>query len=163
LGAALLRPSLHRLVVYEPPLNIDITVVEEEALAEVEAAAATGDLGRIVGVGLRRCVRLPDHLVDALRRTRRWPFMVQHAAKWPLELRALRGMEPGAERYRTISVPTLLVAGERTPIRHHHRVGVDALSAVLPDARLVEIGSSGHEAHLEAPDALAAELKRFLR
>lgn len=163
LGAALVHRDVDRLVAYEPPLSIHEPVVPADALADVEAAAGRGDLDTVVDIGLRRCVRLADAQVDALRRTRAWQDMVQHGAKWALELRALHEMDPGAGRYAAIVTPTLLPVGATTPKGHHHRVAAEALAATLPNSRVVEIAGAAHLAHLEAPDALARALREFLR
>ena len=162
LGAALVHDGLARLVAYEPPLSIDVAVVPPDALVEIEDAAERGDVARAVEVGLRRCVRLGDEQVESVKRSRVWPEIVGHGAKWPLELRALHEMQPGAARYAAISVRTLLPVGQATPAGHHHRVAAETLLAVMPDARLAEIAGSGHQGHVEAPDALARELRTFL-
>jgi pimeloyl-ACP methyl ester carboxylesterase len=161
LGAALLHPDLDRLVAYEPPLNIGEPVVPADALADVEAAVDRGDVESTIDIGLRRCVRLPDGEVDELKTIPIWQDLVRHGTTWPRELRVVHEKAMGVEEYAAISVPTLLPVGEATP--QHHRVAAEALLAVMPDARLVNIAGTGHEGQLEAPEQLARELTEFLR
>ncbi|MBW3668453.1 MAG: alpha/beta hydrolase [Actinobacteria bacterium] len=159
LGAAA-APELDRVVLYEPPLNIDDRVVPDDALAEVDAAEKRGDVAGVVEVGLRRCVRMPDGLVDAIKGSELWAELVRNGRPWARELRAIRDLPFGVERYRSIAAPVLLPVGETTQV--HHRRAAEALSRALPDATIVELPGVGHEAHVLAPDLLAEHLASFL-
>jgi pimeloyl-ACP methyl ester carboxylesterase len=60
----------------------------------------------------------------------------------------------------SISVPTLLIAGERdqaAPLKTMQR-----MAAAIPGARIEVIADAGHMAHLEKPDAFRAALMPFL-
>jgi pimeloyl-ACP methyl ester carboxylesterase len=60
-----------------------------------------------------------------------------------------------------ITIPTLLLYGEldrRSPLHV-----AEELHAAITTSRLVVIPGTGHDANLEAPDAFAAEVRRFLR
>jgi pimeloyl-ACP methyl ester carboxylesterase len=160
LGAALLHGELERLVAYEPPLTVTEPVVPADALTEMEAAAERGDLETVVDVGLRRCVRVPREQLDGLRKTPMWRDMVRHATTWPREMRALHEKKAGVEEYAGITARTLLPVGTLT--QNHHRAAAEALLAVMPDARMVEIPGAGHQGHGGAPDVLATELTSFL-
>lgn len=77
---------------------------------------------------------------------------------------ALRGLGPGSmpplwERLGELRMPALLLAGERDL---KFRAVLDEAASRMPDARRVDIAGAGHAAHLERPDAFAAEVVRFL-
>ncbi len=61
---------------------------------------------------------------------------------------------------RTISAPTLVVAGDDDIIAGS--VSADAMIQELPDARLVTIPDSGHFVYIEQPEAFRAALTDFL-
>jgi len=77
-------------------------------------------------------------------------------AEWPLHGIA----EDITEQARMISVPALVIAGEKDQVEP---LGVlrDNLVPYLSDARLVEIPATGHLIPLEAPDALAHAIASF--
>lgn len=161
LGAALSYENLERLILYEPPLNLDGLVIPPDALADIESAARRGDFEIAVDIGLRRCIRLPNALVDDLRTRPIWDDMVRHGKTWPREIRAIHEMEPGVDAYRAIEARTLLPVGARTAA--HHRAAAQALLGVLPDAERIELPDAGHQAHLEITDRFASVLMEFLR
>lgn len=160
LGAAQ-NAALDRLALYEPPLNIDSAVVPDDVAAIFEESSGAGDTSRVLEIGLERCVRMPREVVRALQSSPTWPHMVRNGSRWGRELLAIRGLPPGVARYADVATPTLLIVGETT--QPHHRHAVDALAETMPAARVAEIPGVGHEAALLAPDALAAELRAFLR
>ena len=59
----------------------------------------------------------------------------------------------------TISVPTLLVWGDRDDFVP--RSDQDALPARIPDAELKVYAGGGHAAHWEEPERFAADLAEF--
>lgn len=65
------------------------------------------------------------------------------------------------EAARTVSVPTLVIAGGRDrllPVHHSRR-----LAETLPDAELLELPDVGHVAMLERPEEVTAALDAFAR
>ncbi len=81
---------------------------------------------------------------------REWAFDRLHRTPSPSVFQAALFIE----YLRAITVPTLVVAGEKG-----YRLGDEAdRLAVIPDARLVELPAVGHMMHWEAPEALADTL-----
>jgi pimeloyl-ACP methyl ester carboxylesterase len=89
-------------------------------------------------------------------------FMVQNARRlgtagkvmFPIPNRRL------SKRLYRLSAPTLIVgAGEDSLITEPY---LDAWQAHLPAAEVTAVAGAGHLANLEAPDALAATITRFL-
>jgi pimeloyl-ACP methyl ester carboxylesterase len=60
-----------------------------------------------------------------------------------------------------VTVPTLLVAGERDDLAPP--AGQRALLGLFPDARLSILAGVGHLTHYEAPDRVAAQIDRFVQ
>lgn len=59
-----------------------------------------------------------------------------------------------------VTCPTLILRGEDSPLLT--REGALSMSRYLPNAQLVEIPASGHNLHIEAPDAVVAAILDFL-
>lgn len=77
---------------------------------------------------------------------------------------SLRGMGPAAheplwDRLGEIRAPTLVVSGELDP--RYRRIG-EEMVALLPGARHVVVGGSGHAVHLERPAEFARSVRGFL-
>jgi pimeloyl-ACP methyl ester carboxylesterase len=73
---------------------------------------------------------------------------------------ALEALGDRLAAYAKIEVPVLLVTGDRSPAHLHRRL--DALQAVLPDARRVTMHGQAHNAERSAPERLAAIVGRFV-
>lgn len=61
--------------------------------------------------------------------------------------------------WATIRCPTLIVRGAQGNFDAQH---VEHLARQLSDGRSITIPGAGHDVHLDAPTALAAELGHFL-
>jgi pimeloyl-ACP methyl ester carboxylesterase len=107
--------------------------------------------------------RLDDLLLDVdVANTRRnvesWLSLIACIADWR-RLRYRRELILG-ERWRTLTTPTLLVWPE------HDAWGSpeegEALVAMNPNLRLVQVPGAGHNAWIDDPETVVAELERFL-
>lgn len=68
-----------------------------------------------------------------------------------------------AAHWRTIAqiaCPTLLVSAADSPFTTP--AAQERMAAAMPDARLIEIAGSGHDVHIDQPEAFVAQLKMFL-
>jgi pimeloyl-ACP methyl ester carboxylesterase len=83
-------------------------------------------------------------------------------AKWA-EIRAdsaaLIAYRPRYRELASLTVPTVLVGGERSALYFRHTL--DALAAVLPAARREVVAGAGHMLHAEAPRRFAEILVEF--
>jgi pimeloyl-ACP methyl ester carboxylesterase len=59
-----------------------------------------------------------------------------------------------------IRMPTLLIAGERSPASFHHVV--DGLGSALRDSRRVVIPNASHASNIDNPKAFEREVLTFL-
>jgi pimeloyl-ACP methyl ester carboxylesterase len=63
------------------------------------------------------------------------------------------------DKWRALTVPTLLVRGEQGEVS---RADGGQMAAANPMVETVTVAGAGHDVHLDAPDAWRAELERFL-
>jgi hypothetical protein len=70
--------------------------------------------------------------------------MVDTVHTLPREIRAVGGFTFGAERYRAITVPTVLLAGSESP--PELRRGVELVQGAVNDALVVVMDGVDHEA-----------------
>lgn len=159
LGAASLA-GVHRLVLVEPPLPLTGPLVMPEDIAEIDELLDRGDVEQAVVIGLRRGVRMSPAALEARRTGPDWPATLTRGAAWLREFPELNRLPLGAEHYRTIDVPTLLVWGTATP--EHHREAVEALAEAMPNARVVSFEGYGHDVATAAAEQFAPVLCEFL-
>jgi proline iminopeptidase len=64
------------------------------------------------------------------------------------------------DKLKKLRMPTLILHGRHDPIPLEW---AEELAALLPEARLVVLEKSGHVPHVEEPEEMFAEIRRFLR
>lgn len=80
--------------------------------------------------------------------------LIRWVHKGPLDFRALLDDPTPADAYRRLTFPVLVLRGERAP--PPTRAVAEALAALLPESRIVEIPGAGHMGPLtHAPDVCA--------
>ena len=174
LGAALLTPSIGRLVVYEgapsPPGADELgrelgrgggsgyrpAGVERRIAALVEA----GDRDAALETFMREIVRMPPADLAAFRADPIWPV---RAAAVGTTLRELEGEASSAaslEALAGVGQPVLQLLGgdSATPFRE----ATEALDARLRDGRVVVIDGARHAAHHTHVPEFAAAVEAFL-
>lgn len=158
---ALLRspPDGGKLVLYEPPLPIDEPVVGA-ALQTYRTAIAENRFEDALLAGFRDFVRLPEDELATLRKSMIWRQALKLAPTWLPELEVTAKLPLGAERYRAITAPTLLLIGGETAA--HHRRAVAGLQRTMPAAQIATIAGHGHTAHTTASARVAATIAEFL-
>lgn len=67
---------------------------------------------------------------------------------------------PALERLHEVAAPTLLMVGSED--QPEVRALSERLAAGIPGARLLVVQGAGHHANMEAPDAVLAEVRRWL-
>ena len=177
---AALTGAFERLALFEPPLVVagsastDWVERAEQEAARGDTAAVLVTVMRGAELGPAAVRRLPRRLLErmtmamAAREETAGGELVGFAdlaATLPYDGRIVIETADTAERYRAVTVPTLLLGAARSP-RYLH-TALDALAAVLPDVRRVELPKIGHAATENAdrrgrPDLVAAELGPFL-
>lgn len=152
------RAPVGRLVLYEPPLRWNsrwesiLNRFRDHLDAEDPEAAAT--------LFFREEAQLSEDDLSALRSSPHWPVMTARAWLCLREWDAIRDAGLQVDRYRDLSVPTLLLAGTETD--DHPTFATHQLEQVLPNARTEMLDGQGHMAHQAVPDAVARVVSRFL-
>jgi len=159
LGAAL-RTPVARLILYEPPLPVGGPVAGPY-LIDYRNAIAEGDFDRALEIGYTRFAAIPASRIPSMRITPEWAQAKALAPTWTREIEEIDRLGPSLDRYRTLSVPTLLLLGsESAP--HPLKDTSEALSRTLANARLSEMSGQGHIANLRAPALVAERVRAFL-
>jgi pimeloyl-ACP methyl ester carboxylesterase len=159
LEAALRTGSITSLILYEgwPDVDEDLTVLPDY-LRPMEELVAAGRYAESLEYG-----ESPEDVAE-WRRDPQWASWVSAAATFPREIRAsyrFWSAHPAVSgRWRRLSIPILLLCGERNPSQG--RLGAAQLATSLSDSRTLELPGQGHRAHEEAPEVLAAAVLSFL-
>ena len=176
--AALARPDITRLALYEPPLAFDGVVHGDWApqyerqlttgkpgAALVTVLKATADrtslirwiprrpMGAALDFAIKRTAGRAAH--DGVMSPRELIPTVLHDAQ------TVNGAAGALERFGVLSCRSRLLGGSRSA--RNLTASLDGLSRVLPDARRAVLHGTGHTApdNRHQPDRVAAELHRF--
>jgi pimeloyl-ACP methyl ester carboxylesterase len=162
LGAAQLTPNIASLVLYEPPvIGMGPDELPSAMLAEIDALIAQDRRDEATGLIYRAVVGWSAEEIEQLRSDTSWSRREASAHTVPRELRAI-GPEyhfPWGS-FRQFDRPTLLLTGELSPA--HMRACVGALSAVLPNCRVVELKSQAHAGFRTATKLVIGEALNFV-
>src|ERR1017187_8476850 len=176
--AALARPDITRLALYEPPLAFD-GVVHGDWAPEYERQLTTGKHGAALVTVLKATADRTSLIRWIPRRPmgaaldvpiERAPARAAHdGVVTPRELippvlhdaQAVNGAAGALERFGVLSCRILLLGGSRSA--RNLTASLDGLSRVLPDARRAVLHGTGHTApdNRHQPDRVAADLHRF--
>jgi pimeloyl-ACP methyl ester carboxylesterase len=142
------------MTLYEPPIRVPGGTGQDGLTERLIELVAGGDRDAAVTSFMVDGVRVPEALLDAMRRTPFWATAVALAHTLPLDTR-LRD-ESGLDGLAGLDMPVLLLLGERSDERM--RTGVEALAATLPNRVLEILPNQAHNALREAPDLLAERM-----
>lgn len=124
--------------------------------ADLAAAVAAGDRGAAVRMFLTTAVGMPRLVPAAMRLTPTWRRLtaVAHTLPYDDELVARHRSGQAPER-RDVDVPTLVLAGGRSP--QWMRDGARAVAASVPDARFGAVPGQTHDPEPAAVAPLVAQ------
>jgi pimeloyl-ACP methyl ester carboxylesterase len=152
LEAALLTDNLRTLVLYEPPLGVSFP---PGFFGRLEAALAAGDRDRAIETMMAEVVGLSPAELTALRASPSWAALVSTAHTLPREVRAVEEYRFDPERFRRLTLPAVLLAGELSP-EPLRVAGMALAQRALPHARVVTMPGVGHEAVETGPGVFTA-------
>jgi len=157
LGAAAAGGPFGRIAVYEPPGS---ETVSPDWVDRVSSLVAEGKPGRAMVSFLMEIIGLTSSEVDELKAAPpAYDILGVLADTLPREGKALLAVDVPALASE-ISVPVLLLLGERSP-KWAHDITVRT-GAAIAGSELVVLPGVGHEAIDATPQVLVRELGRFL-
>ncbi|PVZ10954.1 alpha/beta fold hydrolase [Actinomycetospora cinnamomea] len=161
LEGALRSRNVRTLALYEPSLEgAGTEIYPREVIERLERLLQAGDRDGVVATTAREVAGQPPEVVDAMRLQPAWRARVAAAHTVPRELRAVTTYRFEPERFRELTVPTLLLSGSESP--PGYRTAVEAVDGALPDSRVVVMPGQGHGAVDTGTDLYTAEVVRFV-
>jgi pimeloyl-ACP methyl ester carboxylesterase len=149
------------LVLYEPPLPLPgVPIYPEGVIDRLDALLDAGDRSAVLTTFMREVVRMPEYELDLFKSSPAFPARLAAAHTLPRELRAHEAYRFEPERFENLRVPTLLLLGGDSP--QFFRSATEALTAILPNSRIVELPGQQHIAMDTAPDIFIREVVTFL-
>ena len=155
-----LTSSVERLILYEPALPTGEPVFEADAVERMQVLIDRGKLEEAMEVFLRELVMIPDHELEAYRRTDLWEARIPTIRTVPRELETDRTYTFRPERFSGLTTPTLLLLGADSPSLY--RSAIEILDAVLPESEVEVVSGQQHMAHHRAPEEVAEAVRRFV-
>jgi pimeloyl-ACP methyl ester carboxylesterase len=162
LEAANRLSSIERLALYELPYVVDDTrrPIPSNWADHLAEMAATDQRAEAVRYFLRDCVGVPRPVVALMRFMPAWSKLKAVAHTLPYDARIVGDLGRGAplpsDRWTGVAVPTLAVAGGKSPV--WMRNAMRALAAALPSARYETLAG---QTHVVKPARLAPVLEEF--
>jgi pimeloyl-ACP methyl ester carboxylesterase len=161
LEATLLTQHIRKLVLYEPPIpSPGVQIYPEGAIDRLEALLATNKREEVLMTFMSEVVRMPAHELAQSRASPAWPARVAAAHTLPRELRAHERYRFEPDRFKGLTLPTLLLVGGDSPPRF--KMAIDTLNATLPNGQVVVLPGQQHIAMDTAPDLFIREVLAFL-
>lgn len=158
--AALRTSNLHKLVLYEPAFPVEgIEMYPHGAREELQALLEQGDRDRLLVKLFRDIVGVPEKEIALLRAEPAWQGRLA-AAHTVVRETADADYAFDPERFRKLTVPTLLLLGEKSP--PFLKKPTERLASALPSSRVVVMPGQGHIAMTTAPELFLREVIGFL-
>lgn len=149
-------------VVFEPAAVIDpakpLAGKDGEVLTKARAALAAGRPGKAMDIFFRETIELPPWQAKAAAML--IPVVPRYRRLVGAQLDSLEALDRLGVRldtYAKITVPTVLLRGDRGPAHIHERL--DAIARAMPQARKVVLKGRDHGADLKAPREVAAVIE----
>lgn len=162
LEAALLTQNIRKLVLYEPPiLSPGVTMYPEGLIDYLEELLVAGNREELLLTFMREALKMPAPEQAQFRASPAWPARVTAAHTLPRELRSHEQYRPKPDRFKGLTLPTLLMVGGDSP--SIFKAAIDTLSATLPNCQVTVLPGQQHIAMDTAPDLFIRELLAFLR
>ena len=156
--AAFQTTKIARLALYEPPVSVgDHAAI----LARMEAMMRSGDRDAALMTFMREIVMISADEVAAMKARPSWTGLLATVETSVRQDRALSQYQFDPARARTLTVPTLLMAGSKSASPELKR-SIDSLRQALPHHTLRIFEGQEHNAMDTIPQEFAATLSSFL-
>lgn len=164
LDAAAAGLPIAKLALYEPPFIVDDSraPLPEDYLAQLSAMVGEGRRGDAVEYFMTQAVGMPADAVAPMRALDFWPAFeaVAHTLAYDGTIMGstMSGNPLPNDRWNSVTVPTLAIAGGASPA--YQQAGVQALAELLPSARYRSLPGQTHDV---SPEALVPALVEFFK
>jgi len=160
LEAALLTNRITGLMLYEPPLHEPVG--NNLAVADrLDEMVKTGDLEQALLTFQTEIVKQSPEELARMKARPTWPGLVATIAVQPRQMRALSAYRFDAGRMKSVTMPTLLLLGDKTS-SPYAKQSIAALRASLPKPTLAILEGQAHNAMEGAPELLAGAILKFV-
>jgi pimeloyl-ACP methyl ester carboxylesterase len=156
--AAFHTTKIAKLALYEPPVRVGD---HSAALARMEGMLRNGDREGALTTFMREIVLISADEVAAMKARPSWPGLLATVETSVRQDRALSQYHFDPARARTMTIPTLLMAGSKTTSPELKR-SIDSLRAALPHSTLRVFEGQQHNAMDTIPQEFAAAVSSFL-
>jgi pimeloyl-ACP methyl ester carboxylesterase len=160
LEAALLTPSIGRLILYEPSVSLAGSGWSAALDAHLQALLDAGKREEALLLFFRDIVKTPLHEIAALQAGSHWPSRIAAAHTIHRELRSIARYIFTPQRFNALKIPALLLLGGESPPRR--RLIAERLHQALPCSRIGILQGQQHSAMRTAPDLFVHEVVSFL-
>lgn len=150
--------SPHSLLLYEPPVHVArVTTAVDRCVASLEA----GNPDEVVAIFLTELAGMPRDELESFRSSAGWMPTVKRAPTIAREVQALARLGWQPERFRSMTLPVLYIAGGLTDglVYPTH----DEIAEALPHASQVTIADQDHVAFVSDPEGFARVVLAFTR
>src|SRR5262249_19962789 len=147
LEAAASGLRIAKLALYEPPFIVDDSrpPIPHDYISRLNGMLTEERRGDAVKLFLRE-MGAPRIVIALMRFLPRWSRLEAVAHTLPYDATILRGTQDGrplpAERWRSVTMPTLVIVGGKSPKWFHN--GTRALAHVLPNAQHLVLEGQTH-------------------
>jgi len=153
LEAALRTPAVERLVLYEPPLPVGVEIYEPGWLDEMQRLLDAGEREAVLTSFMTDVVRMPAEELEQLRSLPGWNERVAGAHTVVRETRVHDAYRFDPDRWRKLTVPTLLLLGGLSPPIFTE--AIEILHETLPYRTFCVLPGQQHVAMVTAPAMFA--------
>jgi pimeloyl-ACP methyl ester carboxylesterase len=161
-GAATLTSHVRKLVLYEgwPVPNPEVFALPAEVEQRMDALLAEGNRGAVVETIFRHFELMSEEDLMAFKAAPSWPGRVAAAHTITREIRAEAQARLDPQEAGKITVPVLLLVGEKSS--DPSKASVEAVASALPDARILVLEGQEHVADVLAPEIFTEHVFAFL-
>lgn len=154
------RAPVAGLILYEPPLH-GFHGRFVPILDRIRAAVREERHEEALLIFLRDEAERSEEELTFLQTTPLWQHMASLTPHSLREWDELLRVRATVDRYRDVSVPTLLLTGSET--EDHPSFATRELAEMWPEARVAGLDGQGHAGNLAAPALVAQEIGEFIR
>jgi pimeloyl-ACP methyl ester carboxylesterase len=161
-GAVALTTNISALALYEgwPPVRPELLDFPPEVEQRLDVLVSAGERDAALEFFMREVVRVPKEDIAAIRAQPTWAARVTAVHTITREIHAFFDNPFDPAQLAEISIPVLVLTGADSPAEI--KDDPEAVTAALPDARLVVIEDQEHLADVLVPEVFAPNLLGIL-